>query len=767
MNTRQFCGVLLAVVVLAGAGWAQDLTDRRINRVDLEGLQRVSESLVRSQIESQAGTNYSAAAISRDLRRLYALDFFATIAVDARPEVDGGLVLTYLFEEKRVIESIRITGNDRIRARNVRAALNWREGDSFVESEFPDELAAITRLYQERGFPNTTVDILVEETAPGRVRLTYTITEGARARVRSIDFEGNEALTDRQLRRTMQTKRAWWFLGGRFDETTFESDMQRLIDHYGDFGRLEAGVIATEFDFSDTGRHMEIVVRVDEGPEYTVGSLDVLGNIVYDDDEVRDIIAIQEGAVHSRSQVLADADLIQQGYTDSGYVDAMVTPQVALDRDNHTTAIVHDVREGDLRYVREIRISGNRVTRDSVLRRNVLLIPGDRFDGSLIRFSQRQLDNMRYFESTRFTIDPVPNDPTFANLMLDVQEARTSEFGFGAGYNTDEGIGGFVDLRFRNFDLLNWGNFQGGGQQLNTRFFVGETVNQFNISFTDPEFMDYPLSVGFDLFNEKRDFRGANFTEEARGIGLRFGKTLSPFAAVQWGVRHQDTSITDVPLFAQRRLRELWADDGSTNSLFFQITRNTLDNRMDPSRGGEYTLSTQLAGLGDHEFYKVELDATTYYPIGMDDRLIAMWRSRVGIADAYGKPGFLALSDRFYAGGTTTVRGYNTREIGPTLRRFRYFGEEFRVGGGFRVVNNMELKYKFNELLRFYTFVDGGGVYPTASDFEFDDMRWSAGIGFGVEVPRLGPIRIDYGQPLNADKDQGSGRFHLTTGFRF
>jgi outer membrane protein insertion porin family len=759
--------MLLAGILLAGAAWGQDPADRRINRVDLDGLQRVSEGLVRSQIESQAGDTYSAAAVARDLRRLYDLQFFATIAVSSQLEPDGGLILTYLFEEKRVIDAIRITGNDRIRARNIRAELNWREGDSFIEADYPDELTAITRLYQSKGYPNAAVDILVEETAPGRVRLTYTIMEGLRARVSDIRFEGNETLSDRNLRGLFQTKRAWWFLGGRYDESVFETDLERMVDHYGDYGRLEAEVDGTEFTFSDTGRTMDIVVRVNEGPEYTVGALQIAGNIVYDDDEVRDIIAVQEGAIHNRSQVAADADLIQQGYADSGYVDAMVSPQVALDRDAKTTSVVHNIREGDMRYVREIIISGNRVTRDTVIRRNVLLIPGDRFDGGLIRYSQRQLDNMRYFDSTRFSIEPIPEDDTFANLLLDVDEGRTSELGFGAGYNTDEGVGGFVDLRLRNFDIMNWRNFQGGGQRLNSRVFIGESVNQFNISFMDPEFLDYPLGFGFDLFNEKRDFRGANFTEEARGVGVRFAKNLSPFVGIQWGARHQQTSIANVPVFASRELRQLWTDDGSTNSIFFQFTRSTLDNRMEPVRGSEYSLITQLAGMGDHEFYKVEWDSSFYRPLTQEDRLVAMWRFRAGLVDDLGKPGFVSLSDRFYAGGTTTVRGYGTRDIGPKLRRFGFFGEEFRVGGNFRVINNLEARYRFNELLRFYTFVDGGGVYADASDFDFGEMKWSAGVGFGVNVPRLGPIRIDYGVPLNADSDQGSGRWHLTTGFRF
>jgi len=177
-----------------------------------------------------------------------------------------------------------------------------------------------------------------------------------------------------------------------------------------------------------------------------------------------------------------------------------------------------------------------------------------------------------------------------------------------------------------------------------------------------------------------------------------------------------------------------------------------------------------VAGFGgDNEFVRVEHDSTWYRPLDAEEKWIISFRMREGWATEYGSSDFVPIANRFFAGGTSTVRGYDNRDIGPKVRRFWIWredeGEAF--GGDFRLVDNLELKYKLTDMFRLYAFVDSGGVWYDVSDFDFGDMRYSGGIGFGVDIPRMGPIRIDYGIPINPDEDQGSGRMHLMTGFRF
>src|SRR5690606_38129115 len=196
-----------------------------------------------------------------------------------------------------------------------------------------EERDAILQLYESKGFPNATVDINVDEVAPARVRVTYAINEGRKARVRSIEFVGNETLSDRQLRKLMQTRRSWWFMGGRYDEATFEADLQRIVDEYGNYGRLEAEIVETEIVQPEGEKGVDIVIHVSEGPVYHVDTLEIAGNFVFNTDEIHEIIETRPGEIHNRGQVVEDADLIEQGYQDSGYISARVDPNGTLDRE--------------------------------------------------------------------------------------------------------------------------------------------------------------------------------------------------------------------------------------------------------------------------------------------------------------------------------------------------------------------------------------------------------------------------------------------------
>ena len=324
-------GLVTVLGALCLAAAAQDISSaQNVAEVRVSGLERVSEQVVRARLEVQPGQPLNPRAIARDIRRLYELGHFANIRVDATP-VTGGVALTYLVEEKRVIDEIKIIGNDKIKERRIRGVLSWREGDAFLPEGYDGEREAILGLYQEKGFANASVDIIAEKVGPSRIRLTYVIHEGRKARIRSIRFVGNEALGRGDLKKIMQTRRAFWFVGGRFDQDKFEADLQNIVRAYGDEGRLEAQVPRTEIEYTDGGKGMHITVYLDEGAQYSVATLQVANNAVYDDEEVRGIIEVHEGDVHNRSQVQADAALIQQGYQDSGYVDAQVSPQVVLD----------------------------------------------------------------------------------------------------------------------------------------------------------------------------------------------------------------------------------------------------------------------------------------------------------------------------------------------------------------------------------------------------------------------------------------------------
>ena len=758
---------VLSLVLLITAGAQQPASVPNVKAIEIQGLKSISDQVVRSQLEVQVGQPFNPSAVARDIRRLYSLGHFDAIKVDAA-EAPDGITLTYVVQEKRIIDSIKIIGTDKIRASKVRGVLSWKEGDSFTPDAYDEEREAILKLYEEKGFANTSVDINVEEVGPSRVRVTYALTEGKKARIRSVTFEGNQVLSNRKLRKGMKTKAAWWFLGGKYNEDKFEMDLKSVLDKYGNVGHLEAAIPGTDITYSPNGKKMDVSIRIAEGPQYKVGEIETANNVVFDDDEVMTAIKVHAGDVHNKGQVTKDTETVSKKYHDSGYVNADVTPQVTLDRENKTSHLVYNVKESDLKYVKEIDITGNTVTRDDVIRRDIMIEPGDRFDGSLVQLSQRRLENRHFFEKTRLTLHDV--DDLYTNLMVDVEEGKTGNFLFGAGYSSEERFGGFGELRLSNFDITNWPKFSGGGQIFSLRLNVGTIRQQYNLSFTDPEIGGYPIAFGFDAFDESYRFhRDATYTEETLGGQIRFGKALSPFVTLRTAFRYTDVNYNDIENLAdytpefRRELQET-----STMSNSWSIERNTVDIDRDPAKGSKHELVGTIAGPGgDNYFYRLEHDSTFFFPLGEKKKWVLSLRTREGWENEYGSSDSIPLSERFFAGGTTTVRGYDYRDIGPRMLLYKRSDETAPIGGRLRLVNNMELKYKLTDILRLYSFVDAGGVWSEVGGFDIGDMKYSAGIGLGVDIPRMGPIRVDYGIPINPDENQGNGRLHLMTGFRF
>lgn len=752
----------------AYAVFAQDYAGQTVREIRLEGLQRVSPSIVRAQIEVEEDAPYNPQASARDLRRLHDMGYFATVRVEAAP-VQNELIITYVFEEKRMIREVNIAGNDIVGDRHIRGALRWREGDSFNPGGYEQERESILELYQERGFPNAQVEIIVEEIGPAEVSLTYLIEEGPRARIGRIDFVGNETLSDSYLRDLIETSSAWWFLGGEYSEPEFEADLQRIAQEYGNHGHLEAEVLGAEFEYDEKGRRLYITVHIDEGPIYHIANLDVQGNIVFEDEEIISTLEARPNAVHNRSEVRSDVEVITQGYSDSGYVNAQVTPQVLLDRDNHTTNITHQITEDELKYVREIRITGNTITRDDVIRNRLHLDPGDRFDGSALRQTRQELERTGYFDEVRFSLEPLEGNPRYENLIIDVEEAQTGEFTFGVGFSPDDGIGGHANVELTNFDITNPYSFAGGGQQLRAEINIARRRTEFNLGFTDPEIGGLPLMFGVDVYNRSVRPRGAmRYREDSSGGQIRVGKELSPYMDTMLALRYRDLEIRDIPTFSSRQLRRE-RGGRTTISAVWNINRDTRDDHRNPSEGARHNFEVELAGLGgDNDFIRLEHDSTWYYSFGDRDQYVLSYRTREGYVKNYGQSDFVPLSDRFFAGGTTTIRGYRNHEVGPTERRFFIFGPVDRVGGQVRLLNNVEVQYNIFEPLRLYSFVDGGAVWAVPSDIEVDDLRFSGGVGVGFDAPMLGPVRLDYAHPINPGRYQSSsGRFHFQTGMGF
>ena len=348
--------------------------------------------------------------------------------------------------------------------------------------------------------------------------------------------------------------------------------------------------------------------------------------------------------------------------------------------------------------------------------------------------------------------------------MLRVEEGDTGRFNFGGGFMSDEGPFGFLELALNNFDIANWPTFSGGGQTFNARLQRGTVRNEASVGFTDPYFLSYPLSFGVELYTRDIKYYTYNdFSIERVGGRISFGKRFTEDVSLNLRFRAEQVDIHDFDDDTPQVIRD---EEGvrDTLAVMLSISRDTRDYFYDPSAGSRLKLSTEVAGGpfgGDTDFVKVIEDGI-WYTSFFNKLLVFSIQERIGLIEEYGDSDLVPLFERFFVGGSTTVRGYDYRDIGPKS------DDEYNdpIGGTIKAIGNVELGWRINEFLGLYAFADGGTAWWDYDDFDVDDFRYSVGFGFGVRTP-MGPMRFDYGFPLNPDDDQGNGQFHFSTGLRF
>ncbi len=759
--------LIVALLCVAGvsvpirAAGAQ-LGGRLVKEVRVSGNNLVSTQQILSHVETKPGDLLDKGAIRRDIRRIFKLGRFETILVDAA-EVDDGVVVTFIVSERRVVGEILIIGRTKIKERDVKDALTLRMGESYDRQSVRKDVEAVLKLYEAKGFPNVKVHIDVEPIAPSKVRVTYTIDEGQKARIRAITIEGNTVYTDREILKRLKTRRARLrFIGGIYDDIQFQDDQDEVIRMYEEKGYVEAKIVATSFDFSPDGKGMFITIEVSEGAQYHVASVTVQGNEIFDADEIKPLLKLKEHDVFNLHQVERDGLAISTFYSDAGYIYAAVRPGYTLDREQKVAYILHMIQEGELIYLGQIEINDNIKTKDEVIRRELTIHPGERFDGERWRRSLQRLSNLGFFDEKRpVELSTRPSEIEGAeDLLISVNEKETGAFYFGAGFSSEEEVLGSVSLDLWNFDIANFPKFTGAGQRLGLTLQKGTLRESYRLSFTEPYFLGYPLLFGADAFMEKREWvRHADYSEEFFGGGLRFGKQLSEYVSTSLGLRYEDVEIGDI---RENVSPEIQAEAGSwsTLSLIWGMERNTLDNVFDPRSGSVHGGRIQLAGASvaaDTDFVKLTQEYSRYFPLS--EKWVLSIHETAGYVSQYGRSDKVHIFDRFFCGGSSTVRGYDQRDIGPKS------DDIYRdpIGGNVRLVTNLEVSYAITDILRGYIFQDSGTVWPDIDDVDPGDLKFSVGAGIGIKTP-IGPLRVDYGIPINPDADQGNGRVHFRVG---
>ena len=735
-----------------------------IRSIDVEytGPGTVSKERILAQMRTKVGQLYSNQVVEQDIEALYKTGSVLNVRIFAQPEGDGVRVIVAV-QTRSIVREIEIDGAERVKAKRLRKEIKLKLNQPVNEEQLEQARQKITEVYQGRGFNDVTVQFRVDpiDEKRGTARVVFTVNEGAKGAVRRIHFEGNEHFSEGVLRKQMKTRGktliSFVDKSGRLDEVQLEQDLDKIREWYQNHGYIDVQVKDVRRERSANGPLILTIVVV-EGPQYHVGKLTISGEKATSEEKIRALLKMKEGSVYSPKALHDDAKAVADAYGSGGYVDLVVSPEGAPAGPARID-VHYKIEEGDRSFVQRINISGNTRTKDKVIRREVLVAPGDVFNTVRVDVTKKRLENLGYFSK----VETYPEDtdiPGRKDLTILVQEKRTGSLSFGGGFSTIDQLVGFVELTQGNFDLFNWPAFTGAGQKFRLRLQYGTQRKDFILSLTEPYFLDRRLALSGQLFYTEANYLSAEYNQRNYGFTIELRKPLNAYMYATLGYRLQDVDIFDVAASASNVIQEA---KGSTveSQIFTSVVYDRRDNPLLTRRGQRITLSPYVAGGflgGDAQIYGWDLEGSQYFRLWWDT--ILLFNGEVATVNTWGGGDTVPIFDRLYLGGSNNLRGFPFREVGPQDHN----GEP--IGGNSMARLTVEYTFPLIQKARGAVFYDTGFVNSDAWSFGFNHIASDVGIGLRLDLP-IGPLRLDYGFPIQRDGYNGGGHFNFNVGYQF
>ncbi len=735
-----------------------------IQQIVVRGTQRIEPATVLSYISVHVGEPYDEQAVDRSLKTLFATGLFSDVKFNW-----NGSVLTVNVVENPIINQVVFEGNDKVSTKDLTKEVQLKPRTVFTRNKVQADVQRIIELYRRNGKFAATVDPEIIQRPQNRVDLIYSINEGPTTGVARIDFIGNHVFDDSTLRDQIATEEsAWWkFLASNdnYDPDRLIFDKEQLRRFYLKRGYADFQVVSAVAELTPDRRNFYITFTLHEGELYHFGKVTINSKIKELTPEVlRPLVPIKDGAVYNAELVDKSIDALTNAAGTKGYAFAEIHPRIRRDRATHTIDMIFNIDQGPRVYVERINITGNAHTLDKVIRRQMRLAEGDAFNRVLVDRSRTRIKALGFFKDVKIDTSP-GSAPDRTVLNVRVTEDSTGQLQLGAGYSSTSSFVGQFSYEQRNLF--------GRGEYLRASVSASTISKEFLLSFTEPYFLDRPLSAGFDLSKILTNYDQASYQGDETVAGVRLGFPTSEFGSVglryTWSIE-KITPYINAPLAVQ-----LAAGTAQISAVGFSYGYNTLDDPIRPTKGMTFGFSQEFAGLGGTlKYLRTEASYATFTPVIWDD-LIGSFRIKSGYITGYDGQ-YVRLNERFFKGGDS-FRGFKLAGIGP--RDIRASGQS-AVGGDAYAIGTFELRlpsflpadYGITTSL----FTDFGtlghidaGVPPcTPTSCIRDNMalRASAGISIGWKSP-FGPVQIDLGMPFiktGYDKTQII-RFSAGTGF--
>jgi len=749
-----------------GAAAAASATGPVVRSVEVrfKGEATVDRERILSNMRLKAGETYTKEKEEEDLRALYNTGDLLDVQITT-VDMPGGVKLIVTAEARAGLGDIEFTGNTVFTATRLRQEIELKVGGSVDDTKLAKAKDAILEVYKSKGYPDATVDYSITKgNTPGFSRAIFTINEGGRGIIKDVIFEGATSFSHSKLAGVVKSdNRNWikfWDLKRRVERTKIEEDIKALEEFYQNAGYLDAKVNDVQPQRVDD-KNVNLVYRITEGPVYTVASVGVAGNKLYQTADLIPVFQLEAGQTFSLADMKIDLSTIADYYGSRGYADAKVTPRIDK-KPGGQLGIVYAIEEGNQFKVGKISISGNQKTKEEVVRRELTIAPTDEYNTIKIRKSQARLKNLDYFEAVDFM--PVSSDlgPDYKDINVDLKEKPTGQVQFGAGFSSIDNLVGFVEVTQKNFDVTNWPSFTGAGQRFRLGLKAGTRRKDFIMSLTEPYFMGERLSLGGDLFYTEKTYLSDYFDQRDVGGSINLRKPLGDNSDLRLTYTLQQVEIYNID---QDASPEIASEEGDfiQSRLGAAYVFDNRDSFQQPTKGHKISVEGNLSGSflgGDVDTISLSLSGQKYWKMPWDT--IFSLQGEIASVDTNGGGDRVPIFERQFLGGANNLRGFEYRDIGPKD------GKGEPLGGNTMGYISMELTFPIVSKIRGAVFTDLGFVNADSWDYSTGDYNADIGLGVRVNLPVVGPVKIDYGIPITSDEfnDKG-GQFQFSVDYKY
>jgi outer membrane protein insertion porin family len=762
---------LSALMLSASPANAQgiDPQDRPISEVRIEGLKNVSQQLVLNQIRSLVGEPYNAETVAQDVVRLTHLGRFDKVTIQVEPLDDGSVALIFDVSEQAILTDVQVVGNKAIPDVTILGMVLLRPGDPADPYLIEQGLGRIVREYQNKGYFVADISVDREVLDESNI-LVYRVREGPRVKIKGIRFEGNNHYTHKQLKSKLRSKEYFPILQkGDLNREQLELDSSSVRDFYRSLGYLDAQV-GRRIDLSPDEKNAIVVFLIEEGQQYLVYQVRILPpedgeKQLLPDAQIRQYLELAPGDIYTSDQASKSATTVQDLYGRLGFLDVRVGISALPHENEALVDLVVKVQQGIPSVVGKVSITGNELTRQKVVLRQVRgMDPGRRFDQTGVTRTRRRIADGRLFSEGTVTIMGEPQDGT-RDVLIDVTEATTGSVSFGAGLSSDAGVLGAIDLSQRNFDITDTPQtpkeffsgraFRGAGQSFSLSLQPGDEVSRYSISFREPSLLESDYSFGSSLSFYEREFD--DYDEKRGGGNISFGRRFGDVWSASTSLRTTTVDITTIEPEAPVDVFAV-AGESDLTGIGFGVVRSTTDSRIFPTHGNRWQFNIeQIGGLGgDYDFTKISSEFRQFWTVNEDffgRRTVLSWRVKAAIIPEDDEAPFF---ERLYLGGQSSFRGFEFRGVGPRgIRADTMTAGDEAVGAEWLLTTGAEYNFPiYSEVLRAVFFTDMGTL---TEDPGVDDWRISVGTGLRIKIPFFGsaPFALDVAAPLvKQDGDQ-------------